>query len=707
MTRSINTAHNLDENMDTFASTVPSLDPVETTANKRHIKLLIAHEDPAQANKTKSIFKDAGWITHAHRISSIEDLDESLRDEEWNIILAYSSSKMYLPAVIGNHIEKNNSQVHAIFLDESYSSTNALQIIQCQFKDYLTAEESDRLLYVAAREIESQSDHRLALTTSQVLAEANARSQLLMDTTIDAISYVIDGMVVHANSVFSELLQFESAADLDCYPFIDLISAKDQIILRPLLRNFQRGDETESIITVDALTANEETFPAELSLASASYEGESCTQIILRNKNSSSLEQPIDPSIDTGIVTADNNDSAFDIEKILQFEGKGSLFFASITSNAVQRKTLGLCNHLQLIQDISLLIREISPPEASVFDYLKESWVIVIPDSCEHDPTEFAAQICEKVGERSVGEENKNFKASIAVGISQYGIADMNIESSLHKAFKASAEKQLEGTNGFKLYAPKIDNAEGAAALHSALELNRFRLKYQPIIALQEQSKHLYEAVLYIENDAGQDEDAEKILAELGIEESNADLDRWIISEATQTLTELVQSNPNMQLTIPLTASAIMDPSFYAWISEIIGDCNLGPAALGFSVKASDAIDYEKSTTELIQKLKQAGHDISLHSANIDHLELIQSLAPSRTKLSSELTNKMSGEDADPELMKEMINKAGEINAICIASGVDSAGNLAQLWQTGIHFVQGSYLQLPLATMDYEFSDIS
>ena len=200
--------------------------------SKRSIHLLIAHEDPAQANRFKSLFKDAGWLTHAHRVTSVEDLNESLQNNDWNIILAFGSSKMYLPAVIGNYIEKNNSNIHAIFVDEAYTPTNAVQILHCGFRDYITSEEPERLLYIAGREIQSQRDHRLASEAQQILDEANARSQLLMDSTAEAIVYVTDGMIVHANAVFAEQLNFETADDLDCFPFIDLLTAKDQIVVK-------------------------------------------------------------------------------------------------------------------------------------------------------------------------------------------------------------------------------------------------------------------------------------------------------------------------------------------------------------------------------------------------------------------------------------------------------------------------------------------
>ena len=67
----------------------------------------------------------------------------------------------------------------------------------------------------------------------------------------------------------------------------------------------------------------------------------------------------------------------------------------------------------------------------------------------------------------------------------------------------------------------------------------------------------------------------------------------------------------------------------------------------------------------------------------------------------------MTGEEAEPELIKNMIAFAKENDSVCIASGVNGAADLAQLWQTGINYVQGNYLQTPQDNMDYDFSDIA
>jgi EAL domain-containing protein (putative c-di-GMP-specific phosphodiesterase class I) len=163
----------------------------------------------------------------------------------------------------------------------------------------------------------------------------------------------------------------------------------------------------------------------------------------------------------------------------------------------------------------------------------------------------------------------------------------------------------------------------------------------------------------------------------------------------------------NIQLTIPLTVSAIMDDEFFPWLENIINESGVSKTAFVFSITASNATDYESNTLQLIILLKDADLNVCLANANNDYIELIQKLSPNILQLTANLTEKISGEEAEPELIKNMISFANEHNAICIASGVNSANDLAKLWQTGIGFVQGSYLQSPQSNMDYEFTNIA
>ena len=136
----------------------------------------------------------------------------------------------------------------------------------------------------------------------------------------------------------------------------------------------------------------------------------------------------------------------------------------------------------------------------------------------------------------------------------------MSSTAAIDKAFSLCAEQLDNG--GFKVFSPRIDNAQGSAALKSAMELDRLKIKYQPIIGLHTQSTQWYEASVFICNDSGIEQDATQLLESLGIEKDNVALDQWLINEGLNSLEPLAEKNAAISLCIPLTASAITDVQF-------------------------------------------------------------------------------------------------------------------------------------------------
>ena len=62
---------------------------------------------------------------------------------------------------------------------------------------------------------------------------AEKRCQLLLDSSVDAIAYVHDGMHIYANRAYLELFGYDDVEDLEGMPMIDLIGGADQSASRP------------------------------------------------------------------------------------------------------------------------------------------------------------------------------------------------------------------------------------------------------------------------------------------------------------------------------------------------------------------------------------------------------------------------------------------------------------------------------------------
>ena len=57
--------------------------------------------------------------------------------------------------------------------------------------------------------------------------------------------------------------------------------------------------------------------------------------------------------------------------------------------------------------------------------------------------------------------------------------------------------------------------------------------------------------------------------------------------------------------------------------------------------------------------------------------------------------------------LKELLTQLHEEEKLTIVPLVESATSVASLWQMGVHFIQGYYVQAPQSALSFDFSDDS
>ena len=53
--------------------------------------------------------------------------------------------------------------------------------------------------------------------------------------------------------------------------------------------------------------------------------------------------------------------------------------------------------------------------------------------------------------------------------------------------------------------------------------------------------------------------------------------------------------------------------------------------------------------------------------------------------------------------VKAIVELARNLDMLCVAEHVEETGDLALLWQFGVQFVQGNFVQIPSKELDYNF----
>ena len=142
------------------------------------------------------------------------------------------------------------------------------------------------------------------------------------------------------------------------------------------------------------------------------------------------------------------------------------------------------------------------------------------------------------------------------------------------------------------------------------------------------------------------------------------------------------------------------------WISKLLKASRLHGNSFVFQITEQTLLNNLKSTKALAQGLKQLHCLVALTHVSNDPKanKHIPALGLDYIKISGEHIQALTSSDNAQEAVKEIAALAHDGNTHTIAEHVQDPTCLAVLWQHGVNFIQGHYLQKPDETMNYDFT---
>jgi EAL domain-containing protein (putative c-di-GMP-specific phosphodiesterase class I) len=309
--------------------------------------------------------------------------------------------------------------------------------------------------------------------------------------------------------------------------------------------------------------------------------------------------------------------------------------------------------------------------------------------------------------------EGKTQQLTFSIGIALITENSPNAKDLLGRAQTAAEEVSDPGNggNGVRLYQPKRDNlmADTDLAINlieSALESDSFKLLYQPIISLRGHGDEHYEAFIRMLNEKGEEVSPYEFMPPNGPSEMASKIDKWVVLQTIRQLSEHRSKGHSTRLFINLTAETLQDKTFPSWLNVALQAARLPGDSLIFQISESNAITYTKQARDFSKGVQSLHCKFSINQFGLalNPFNLLKHLNPEYIKLDATFTEDLQKEDRRQQA-KEVIAQLQEIEKLTIVPYVESASILSVLWQVGVNYIQGYYLQAPSASMDYDFSE--
>jgi PAS domain S-box-containing protein len=394
-----------------------------------------------------------------------------------------------------------------------------------------------------------------------------------------------------------------------------------------------------------------------------------------------------------------------------------SIFVAQIDNYEGMQRTFGLGGVEGACRTVaSRLLREVSGPFMQISPH---QWAMLVCDQTREDALAQVEAYRKAIESMMFEVREKTVRPSCT-----FGGAILNTESSestagaleetLNNAF-TTLRTTLESSEGNTVHLPKFETADQEyddeanrvlLLISEAIENQSFTLLFQPIISLRGDSDEHYEVFLRMSDREGcllAPGDFLRTAIDNGVA---GKIDRWVILQSIKMLSAHRANGHNTRLTLNLTSNSVADPEFIQWLGVAIKAARLPSDAVIFQITEQDASTYIRQTREFVEGLKNLHCRSSLSRFGLepDPFEILSHIPVDFVKLDGSLVKSVEEEAEQKESVKEMICELQNAGKLTIVPMVESASLVSTLWQVGVNYIQGHYLQEPSTSMDYDFS---
>jgi len=685
------------------------------------LRLLIVEESRNDAEALANVLRNAGQASRLTYAEDLEDVSTALDSQTPDLILCATGLEGVSLKAVAELLQKRQINVSLIAIGESGDETSITNAMRDGASDLCSYDMPEHLQLVIKRELSQAKASQSADDYEAKFRESEKRARMLMESSRDAIAYVHEGMHIFANSSYLEMFGFDSLDEIEGTPIMDMVAPDDHTEFKDFLRNYSKNGEQEGKLETHGLLPDGKTFNAEMEFTAASIDGEPCTQIVIRSQaaNSAELEKKLKYLSKQDVLTGLFNRQYFmeelelAVTDALSGSSPAAIVYLLIDNFKDIKDNLGIGVADMVINDIAGLLRDHTGEEDIAARFGDHSFTILRRD-CDPESIEVLGEKLRQVVEDHISDvEGQSVTTTCSVGMSMVAEATPSAHEVLSRADLACEVARSSGGNKVHLHNPVVDEKVGKerdqqmhTLIKSALEENQFQLLYQPIVSLQGDVGENYEVLLRMRNDEGEYILPTQFLPLAEQTGQITEIDRWVISNAIHQLAEHRAGGTNTQFFIKVAAATLVDEDLAQFINDCLKENRLPGDALTFEIAEKHAAQQLKHAKALVKTLQQLHCRTALEhfGTSPNSFQLLKHLPVDFLKIDGSFIHNLASDTDNQAMVKSILDTAKSMNKQCIAEYVQDAHSLAVLWQSGIHFIQGNFLQEPSEALDYDFS---
>ncbi len=654
-----------------------------------------------------STLRKAGHPVHCTWLPDARDLGDALTQLNPEMLIAFIEELSVDLASLMKVKQQSAPGMPVLIMREHVDEAAIADAMRLGAQDVVTLANRSRLQSVATRELRAYRLERALSTTLSSAREYREQLQHFLEGSADAITHVQEGIIVDANRAWLELFGYSGDDALTGQPLMDLFEQETHPALKGALVACLQGKWLGHGLKVQALLSDGSSVALELLLTKADYENEPAVRIAI------SATHKKDHDLEVQLADAVKNDATTRFlqqryliaavrERCATVMKGGVRQFAHIKPDRFLeiQGAVGVLASEDFMAQLADLLRSQLTPTDLCGRFGGNAFLILLERGTARDVETWAENVVKRVNEHTFSFDEKNLSATVTVGLGLLPPGNPDVPSAIADA--VSATKRGRELGGNQMYAvDKADTDTRVQAydkiwvkhIKSALMENRFRLVQQPIASLLGEDKGMFDVLVRMLDEQGTEVLPTEFIAAAERNDLMKNIDRWVIGASMS----FAANRKAACIFVRVSKDTVLDKSLLSWLDTQQKSLKIEAKRICIQVTEELATQYVRQTKELAENLRKLGFRFALEhfGTGRDPLKLLAELDMNFIKIDGSLMQGLSTNQIQQQRVKGLVEAAKRRGVETVAERVEDANTMAVLWQLGIEFIQGYFVNAP------------
>jgi multidomain signaling protein FimX len=658
--------------------------------------------DPVEA--INSMLRRAGQPAHCTWIPSLRDLGDAFNQINPELLVHVTTSAEELAAVI----RLRDSLAPAVPVLELAPAADEARIaagMALGARDVVTLANPERLQAVVLRELGVFRTARALDATVKSAHDARSQLDTVLQRSNDAILQVQEGIVIEANPAWLELFGVEDG--IAGQPVMDLFEESTHAALRGALAACLQGRWSDHALRANALLADGSVLPIEMTLALGEHDSEPCVRLVVpsrpREETLTIAKAAPAPARASTAELLRRGEVLEALATRLATPSPGGmrcLALIKVDKFSALERVIGATASEDVLVEVGRLLKGTLSPKELLGRFGGVRFLALLERGNENDINAWSERLLARLQKHVMRVRDKSVSVTCSIGLSVVSPGDADLDAVIADALECLRRAAARGGNQ-SVSSDRADTDSRVMSydkvwvkhIKAALMENRFRLVQQPIASLQGEDPGMFDVLVRMIDNQGKEVLPSEFMAAAGRNDLLKNIDRWVVGAS---LSFAAQKKPAC-LFVRLSKETARDGGFIEWLDNHLRSSRAQPQRLCFQITEESAASYVPQVKTLAAALRERHFRFALESfgSGRDSMGLLESVPLDFVKIDGTLIQGLSG---DPQLqlrVRALVEAAHRRNIQTIGERVEDANTMAVLWQIGVPYIQGYFVNEP------------